>query len=147
MASVKWPSLDRSAWVDGSVSPGSSVCSGVTVKVALRALPALVVTVIRPVLAPPGTVAVIRRLLLTVADALTPPKATEVTCRKPLPARVTSQPGAPAAGTTEEILGGAALACSACWAGVAGRGAARAVRCRAGTTAGCWRCRPAGRWW
>jgi hypothetical protein len=77
----------------------------VTVNTGPVPLPALAVTVTGPLVAPAGTSAEIRVVLSTRNLALWPAKATAVTWLNRLPDRVTGQPGAPCAGTTEETLG------------------------------------------
>jgi hypothetical protein len=64
-----------------------------------------VVTVIRPVVAPLGTVAVIWVSELTLKEAEMPWKATVVDPVKPQPVMVTLVPGAPLVGVKLLILG------------------------------------------
>jgi hypothetical protein len=96
--------------VPGSPCPGLKLvivgAGSVTVKsVALVALPAEFVTVIRPVVAPAGTVAVILVGELTVKVALTPPMRTVETPVKFVPVMTTSEPTGPVAGANEVIVG------------------------------------------
>lgn len=83
------------------------VVAGATVKsVALVALPAEFVTVILPVVAPVGTVAVMRVAELTVkVAAATPLKRTEVVPAKFAPVMVTVEPTGPVSGLNEVIVG------------------------------------------
>jgi hypothetical protein len=83
---------------------------GVIVKfVPLVAVPFAVTTVMRPVVAPAGTVAVIRVELFTVKLALTPSKRTADTSVKFVPLICTDVPGAPLVGVKEVIVGGLAV--------------------------------------
>jgi hypothetical protein len=77
-----------------------------TTKLALLvAVPAGLVTVMGPVVAPAGTVAVIWVGLLTVNEALTPLKRTSVTSTKFTPRMVTLVPTVPAVGEKLEMDG------------------------------------------
>ena len=79
----------------------------VTVKsVELAPVPAEVVTLIGPVVAPLGTVAVICVLEFTVNDALVPLNATLVAPVKFEPLIVTCVPTGPLVGLNEETTGG-----------------------------------------
>ena len=80
---------------------------GVTLKGAgLVAVPAAVVTVIDPVVAPAGTATRIRVSVLTVEAAAVPLKLTDVALARPLPEIVTVVPVGPVAGEMPEIVGG-----------------------------------------
>lgn len=80
-----------------------------TVKLAeLVPVPAGVVTVIGPVVAPVGTVAITWVALLTVNDAAVPLNFTEVAPVKPVPVTVTCVPAVPLVGENDEIVGAAA---------------------------------------
>ena len=81
--------------------------AGMTVKsVVLVAVPAGLVTLILPVVAPVGTVAVICTLEFKVkAVAGVPLKATPVVPANPLPAIVTLVPAGPLVGVKEVMLG------------------------------------------
>ena len=84
----------------------SEVMTGATAKsVALVAVPAALTTLILPVVAPFGTVAVIRVAELTVNWACTPLKVTAVIPVKLVPLMVTEVPGGPEAGVNEVIVG------------------------------------------
>lgn len=85
---------------ENEVTPGAVVKS-----VALVAVPAELLTVIRPVVAPAGTVAVILVEELTVNCADTPLNATEEMAVKLVPLMVTEVPGAPEAGVKDVIVG------------------------------------------
>ena len=85
------------------LAPAETVCeegvepkakgADVTVKLAVViAVPSSVLTVMRPVLAPTGTVAVIVPELLTVKEAALPPNETAVAPVKFVPAIVTPVP-------------------------------------------------------
>lgn len=77
-----------------------------TVKlVLLVAMPPLVVTAILPVVAPLGTVAVIRVSELTVKLADVPLKVTLVVCVRAVPTIVTGVPTGPLGGENEETVG------------------------------------------
>src|SRR6266511_4192341 len=77
-----------------------------TVKeLALWPVPAAVVTLILPVVAPPGTVLLIWDEETTVKLAEAPLKATSVAPVKPLPLIVTAVPTGPLAGEKEVITG------------------------------------------
>src|ERR1700730_14556079 len=80
---------------------------GVTVKVPeLVADPPAVVTVISPVLAPLGTVAVTLLSELTMnVVAFTPPKVTFVVCVRPVPLTATTVPTLPLDGEKLPIVG------------------------------------------
>jgi hypothetical protein len=83
---------------------------GVIVKsVALVAVPFGVTTWIRPVVAPAGTVAVMRVLLFTVNVALVPLKRTAETSVKFVPLIWTDVPGAPLVGLNDEMVGALAV--------------------------------------
>ena len=83
---------------------------GVTVKfVGELTAPLGVVTMIRPVTAPAGTMAVIRVDELTVKEALTPPKWTAVAPVNPVPVIVTEVPTGPLVGVNEVIVGPCAV--------------------------------------
>jgi hypothetical protein len=73
--------------------------------VALVAVPPGLITRIRPVVAPPGTVAVIRVALFTVKDAATLLNVTEVAPVKFDPLILTEVPAGPVFGLNEEIVG------------------------------------------
>lgn len=80
--------------------------AGMTVKlVALVALPPAVVTATAPVVAPPGTVAVICVGLTTLKDAGVPLNVTELAPSKAEPVRVTEVPTGPEAGRIPEMVG------------------------------------------
>jgi len=87
----------------------SAVCKFYVVRVKvceLVAVPDFVLTVIRPVFAPLGTVAVISMSETMVNLAATvSPKFTAVVCVKPLPLIVTKVPTAPLAGLNPLICG------------------------------------------
>lgn len=79
---------------------------GVTVKLpALVALPSNVVTVMRPVVAPAGTVVVTVPELLTLNIAALPPNETAVVPVKLVPLIVTPVPPGPLAGAKEVMAG------------------------------------------
>jgi len=87
---------------------GAAVAA-VTVKlVELVAVPPGVVTLIAPLVAPLGTVAVICVSELTVKEAAAPLKATAVAPVKCEPLIVTAVPTGPLAGLNELIVGGSA---------------------------------------
>src|SRR6185369_13627095 len=69
-------------------------------------VPAAVVTLIRPVVAPAGTVALICADDTTVKVAVTPLNLTDVAPLKPLPLIVTAVPTGPLAGENEDTTGG-----------------------------------------
>ena len=71
-----------------------------------RAVPPDVVTLMKPLPAPTGTLAVICVVELTVKAALTPLKVTAVAALKFVPVRKTLVPGAPLAGENAKITGG-----------------------------------------
>ena len=73
---------------------------------ALWPVPAAVVTLIRPVVAPAGTVALICADDTTVKLAEVPLNLTDVAPLKPLPLMVTVVPTGPLAGEKDEITGG-----------------------------------------
>ena len=73
---------------------------------ALTALPAGVVTPIRPLRAPAGTMSLICASLSTVKTASAWTSSTTVAPLKPLPLRVTTVPTGPAMGRTPLIVGG-----------------------------------------
>src|SRR5205085_1509636 len=80
----------------------------VTVKLdALAPEPAVLVTLITPVVAPLGTVAVIWPSLLTTYEAEVPLKVTAVAEVKPEPVMVTESPGGPKLGEKPLTLGAA----------------------------------------
>src|SRR6266550_1155729 len=83
------------------------VIFGTTVKVpALVAVPAGLVTVILPVMAVAGTVALIEvEETTTSAPAETPPKVTSVAVSRPVPSMVTSVPVVPLVGVKLVIVG------------------------------------------
>ncbi len=85
---------------ENAVTPGAVVKS-----IALVAVPAELDTVIRPVVAPEGTVAVIRVEELTVNWADTPLNVTEVMAVKFVPLIVTEVPGAPEVGVKDVMVG------------------------------------------
>jgi hypothetical protein len=79
---------------------------GVTVKVLELAVPPTLVTVIFPVLAPVGTVALTLLSEFTVnVAAFTPPKLTYVVCVRPVPPIVTTVPIGPLVGAMLLIVG------------------------------------------
>lgn len=80
--------------------------TGATMKLSvLVALPAEFVTVIRPVVAPAGTTALIRVFDVTVKVALTPLNDTELVPRKFVPSILTLVPTGPVVGENEEMVG------------------------------------------
>jgi hypothetical protein len=85
-----------------SVMVGAKVT---TKSVLLVAVPAGLVTLMGPVVAPPGTVAVICVLLLTVKAAAMPLKRTSVVPAKFVPVMVTEAPTGPEVGEKLEIVG------------------------------------------
>jgi hypothetical protein len=95
---------------------GGGGLEAVTVKPALLLEPPLeLVTLIGPVVAPAGTVALIELSDCTENDAAVPLKATPVTACSPCPLIVTAVPTGPLAGVNPEIDGpfAAARACAA----------------------------------
>ena len=77
----------------------------VTLKfVELTSLPAGVVTLMRPVVAPTGTLVVICVSRFVTNTAAVPPNSTEVAPVNPVPVRVTLVPGGPLVGLNETIL-------------------------------------------
>jgi len=74
--------------------------------VPLVAVPAGLVTVMGPVVAPAGTVAVIWMEVTTVNVALTPLKLTLVVPMKLVPVMVTEVPTGPDVGVKLEMMGG-----------------------------------------
>jgi len=81
--------------------------AGVTLNLTgLVAVPAAVVTVIKPVVAPAGTATRICVSVLTVGAAAIPLKLTNVAFARPLPEIVTVVPVGPMAGEMPEIVGG-----------------------------------------
>src|SRR5437867_12842285 len=100
------PSLFASSSKPG-FSSRLSVGGTVTVKLlTLVAVPAGVVTLIGPVVAPLGTVAVIWVLEFTVKPAVVPLKVTAVVPMKLLPLIVTMVPTGPLGGLKELMVGG-----------------------------------------
>src|SRR6185295_10062586 len=92
----------------GVNDPIVGACGGcVTVKaVALVAVPAGLTTLIRPVVAPAGTLVSMRTAETTVKLAAVPLKRTLVVPRKFVPFTVTAVPTGPLAGVNEVIVGG-----------------------------------------
>lgn len=84
----------------------NDVMAGATAKsFELVPVPAALVTLIRPVTAPVGTIAVILVDELTVNWACAPPKVTPVTPVKLVPVMVTEVPGAPEVGVNDATVG------------------------------------------
>jgi len=88
---------------------------------ALVAVPPFVVTVIGPLVALSGTVAVMRRAEETTYFAAVPLKATALAPRKFAPETVTLIPGEPLAGLNPEIVGFDGRCCAASRRSGAGR--------------------------
>jgi hypothetical protein len=92
----------------GVTAPMLGAGSAVTVnEVADADVPALVVTVIGPLVAAGGTTAVNWESDATLKLAAAPLKATALVPLRPLPETVTEEPGQPDAGVKEEIVGAA----------------------------------------
>src|SRR5712691_6614438 len=114
VASVKWDPLIVTPVPTGPLAGLNELIVGaegaaVTVKlVALVAVPPGVVTLIAPLVAPLGTVAVICVSELTVKEAAAPLKATAVAPVKWDPLIVTPVPAGPLAGLNELIVGASA---------------------------------------
>src|SRR4051794_685411 len=82
------------------------VSAAVTANVPLLvAVPPGVVTLIGPLVAPEGTVALIELSAATVNEALEPLNVTDVTPAKPEPEIATLVPGGPLLGANDEIVG------------------------------------------